>query len=147
MNLLATGNADRGRVLEGFLRPVLRRRGGWGRSRFPLQAVDRIIAIGSDSMMDAVAEARRARFKQYFRPDYKAIVSINSSMQCMMKEICAQCLQLQRDPVTGPRRWCSPASTREVRPYPMKVQHPRPRSRGSIRELGQVASIIQFRPL
>jgi hypothetical protein len=30
-----------------------------------------------------------------------AIGSINSPMQCMMKEICAQCLQPHRDPVTG----------------------------------------------
>jgi len=67
----------------------------------PLAAVDRIIAIGSDGMMNAVAEARRARLKHYFRPDHRAIASINSPMQCMMKEICAQCLQLQRDPVTG----------------------------------------------
>jgi hypothetical protein len=51
--------------------------------------------------MNAVAEARRARLKHYFRPDHQAIASINSPMQCMMKEICAQCLQLQRDPQTG----------------------------------------------
>jgi NADPH-dependent glutamate synthase beta subunit-like oxidoreductase/NAD(P)H-flavin reductase len=67
----------------------------------PLEQVDRIIAIGSDGMMNAVAEARRARLKHYFQPDHRAIASINSPMQCMMKEICAQCLQLQRDPVTG----------------------------------------------
>ena len=30
-----------------------------------------------------------------------AIGSINSPMQCMMKEICAQCLQPQVDPATG----------------------------------------------
>ena len=30
-----------------------------------------------------------------------AIGSINSPMQCMMKEICAQCLQPHRDPATG----------------------------------------------
>jgi hypothetical protein len=66
-----------------------------------LGEVDRIVAIGSDGMMNAVAEARRARLKHYFRPGHKAIASINSPMQCMMKEICAQCLQLQRDPVTG----------------------------------------------
>ena len=30
-----------------------------------------------------------------------AIGSINSPMQCMMKEICAQCLQPHRDPTTG----------------------------------------------
>ena len=34
------------------------------------------------------------RLKRYFRPDHRAIASINSPMQCMMKEICAQCLQL-----------------------------------------------------
>ena len=75
--------------------------GALGPADIPLEAVDRIIAIGSDGMMNAVAEARRARLKHYFRPDHKAIASINSPMQCMMKEICAQCLQLQRDPVTG----------------------------------------------
>jgi hypothetical protein len=37
------------------------------------------------------------------RPDHTAIGSINSPMQCMMKEVCAQCLQPQTDPVTGER--------------------------------------------
>ena len=37
----------------------------------------------------------------YLKPEHHAIGSINSPMQCMMKEICAQCLQPQRDPVTG----------------------------------------------
>jgi hypothetical protein len=72
-----------------------------GPAEIPLDAVDRIVAIGSDGMMNAVAEARQARLKQYFRPGHRAIASINSPMQCMMKEICAQCLQLQRDPQTG----------------------------------------------
>jgi NADPH-dependent glutamate synthase beta subunit-like oxidoreductase/NAD(P)H-flavin reductase len=75
--------------------------GTLGPAEIPLEAVDRIIAIGSDGMMNAVAEARRARLRKYFRPDHRAIASINSPMQCMMKEICAQCLQLQRDPETG----------------------------------------------
>jgi hypothetical protein len=75
--------------------------GALGPADIPLEGVDRIVAIGSDGMMNAVAEARRARLKRYFRPGHKAIASINSPMQCMMKEICAQCLQLQRDPVTG----------------------------------------------
>jgi hypothetical protein len=41
-----------------------------------LSAVDRIIAIGSDGMMAAVAEARQAGLKRYFRPDHRAIASI-----------------------------------------------------------------------
>ena len=76
-------------------------RGALGPIAIPLSAVDRIIAIGSDGMMNAVAEARQAGLKRYFRPDHRAIASINSPMQCMMKEICAQCLQRHRDPVTG----------------------------------------------
>ena len=51
--------------------------------------------------MNAVAEARRAALKRYFRPDHRAIASINSPMQCMMKEICAQCLQRHYDPASG----------------------------------------------
>ena len=75
--------------------------GRLGGIEIPLAEVDRVIAIGSDMMMNAVAQARRARLAPYFRPGHRAIASINSPMQCMMKEICAQCLQRQRDPVTG----------------------------------------------
>jgi NADPH-dependent glutamate synthase beta subunit-like oxidoreductase/NAD(P)H-flavin reductase len=75
--------------------------GRLGPVEIPLAEVDRVIAIGSDMMMNAVAQARRARLAPYFRPGHRAIASINSPMQCMMKEICAQCLQRQRDPVTG----------------------------------------------
>ncbi len=60
--------------------------GALGPVAIPLSAVDRIIAIGSDGMMAAGAEARQAGLKCYFRPDHRAIASINSPMQCMMKE-------------------------------------------------------------
>jgi hypothetical protein len=62
---------------------------------------DRIIAIGSDRMMAAVGRARHDVLKPHLKPQHFAIGSINSPMQCMMKEICAQCLQPQRDPHTG----------------------------------------------
>jgi NAD(P)H-flavin reductase len=62
---------------------------------------DRLIAIGSDRMMAAVGAARHTVLAKYLKPGHKAIGSINSPMQCMMKEICAQCLQPHRDPVTG----------------------------------------------
>ena len=75
--------------------------GALGPADIPLSAVDRIIAIGSDGMMAAVGEARRAALKRYFRPGHRAIASINSPMQCMMKEICAQCLQRHYDPASG----------------------------------------------
>ena len=52
-------------------------------------------------MMAAVKEARHGMLAPHFRKDHVAIASINSPMQCMMKEICAQCLQRHIDPVTG----------------------------------------------
>ncbi|HVJ51312.1 MAG TPA: FAD-dependent oxidoreductase [Aliidongia sp.] len=75
--------------------------GKLGPATIGLDQVDRIIAIGSDGMMNAVARARHGVLKPYLKPEHCAIGSINSPMQCMMKEICAQCLQLHKDPVTG----------------------------------------------
>ncbi len=68
---------------------------------FDLKNVNRIIAIGSDRMMKAVQESRHGVLKPYINPVHTAIASINSPMQCMMKEVCAQCLQKHVDPVTG----------------------------------------------
>jgi hypothetical protein len=75
--------------------------GALGPEPIPFATADRLIAIGSDRMMAAVARARHALLAPYLNPHHFAIGSINSPMQCMMKEICAQCLQPQRDPVTG----------------------------------------------
>jgi NAD(P)H-flavin reductase len=66
-----------------------------------LSAIDRVIAIGSDRMMAAVKAARRGLLAAHLKPGHVAIGSINSPMQCMMKEVCAQCLQRHVDPVTG----------------------------------------------
>jgi len=70
-----------------------------------LREVNRIIAIGSDRMMRAVQEARHNVLQPYLNPEHEAIGSINSPMQCMMKEICAQCLQRHVDPRTGKETW------------------------------------------
>ena len=66
-----------------------------------LSSVNRLIAIGSDRMMQAVAEAQRGVLHPYLNPHMQALGSINSPMQCMMKEICAQCLQRHVHPQTG----------------------------------------------
>ncbi len=76
-------------------------RGELGEVLVPLPECHRVIAIGSDRMMKAVKDARHGVLAQHFRPGHVAIASINSPMQCMMKEICAQCLQRHIDPVTG----------------------------------------------
>ncbi len=68
---------------------------------FPFSQIDRVLAIGSDRMMAAVGAARSKELAPYLNPAHVAIGSINSPMQCMMKEICAQCLQKHVDPKTG----------------------------------------------
>ncbi len=75
--------------------------GALGAQSILLSEADRIIAIGSDRMMAAVGAARHSQLKSYLKADHFAIGSINSPMQCMMKEICAQCLQPHQDPKTG----------------------------------------------
>src|SRR5205814_9110566 len=75
--------------------------GTLGPQPIPFLSADRIIAIGSDRMMAAVAAARHGVLKPHLKATHRGIGSINSPMQCMMKEICAQCLQPQRDPSTG----------------------------------------------
>ena len=75
--------------------------GRLGAPSIRLDDADRLIAIGSDRMMAGVAKARHDVLKPHLKPSHFAIGSINSPMQCMMKEICAQCLQPQRDPITG----------------------------------------------
>ncbi|MGH9945776.1 MAG: FAD-dependent oxidoreductase [Pyrinomonadaceae bacterium] len=75
--------------------------GKLGQQTVDLANVDRIIAIGSDRMMNGVREARHTTLKPFLKPDHVAIGSINSPMQCMMKEVCAQCLQRHVNPHTG----------------------------------------------
>jgi NADPH-dependent glutamate synthase beta subunit-like oxidoreductase/NAD(P)H-flavin reductase len=72
-----------------------------GNQQIPLSDVNHLIVIGSDRMMAAVAHARHGILSPYMNPKHTAIGSINSPMQCMMKEICAQCLQIHKDPMTG----------------------------------------------
>ncbi len=79
--------------------------GELGEARVPFAGADRIVAIGSDRMMAAVAAARHGVLAPYMKAGHTAIGSINSPMQCMMKEICAQCLQPHVDPATGRRSY------------------------------------------
>ncbi len=75
--------------------------GKLGEQTVDLKNVDRIIAIGSDRMMNGVKEARYNTLQPYLKLNHTAIGSINSPMQCMMKEVCAQCLQRHVNPHTG----------------------------------------------
>jgi NADPH-dependent glutamate synthase beta subunit-like oxidoreductase/NAD(P)H-flavin reductase len=88
----------RGNIVQSMIAYAERR---LGEQRVPLRDVTRIIAIGSDRMMNAVRVARHDALAPYLNPAHVGIGSINSPMQCMMKEVCAQCLQRHVDPATG----------------------------------------------
>jgi NAD(P)H-flavin reductase len=88
----------RGNIVQAML---AYQAGTLGTPLVPLDTVDRIIAIGSDRMMAAVKAARAGVLASCLKPEHVAIASINSPMQCMMKEVCAQCLQKHVDPATG----------------------------------------------
>jgi NAD(P)H-flavin reductase/NADPH-dependent glutamate synthase beta subunit-like oxidoreductase len=87
-----------GNIVEAMLAYASGRLGG---TPIRLSEVDRVIAIGSDRMMAAVARARHGVLSAHLKPEHIGIGSINSPMQCMMKEVCAQCLQRHVDPATG----------------------------------------------
>jgi NADPH-dependent glutamate synthase beta subunit-like oxidoreductase/NAD(P)H-flavin reductase len=88
----------RGNIVEAM---VAYAEGRLGERLVPLATVGRLIAIGSDRMMHAVKDARHGVLAPHLAPGHVAIGSINSPMQCMMKEVCAQCLQRHVDPATG----------------------------------------------
>ena len=88
----------RGNIVQAM---VAYAEGRLGERLVPLASVGRLIAIGSDRMMHAVTQARHGALAPHLQPGHVAIGSINSPMQCMMKEVCAQCLQRHVDPVSG----------------------------------------------
>jgi NADPH-dependent glutamate synthase beta subunit-like oxidoreductase/NAD(P)H-flavin reductase len=87
----------RGNIVQAMLAYANKQ---FGDEMYSLSKVSRIIAIGSDRMMNAVREARHGVLAPHLDPKHVGIASINSPMQCMMKEVCAQCLQKHVDPVT-----------------------------------------------
>jgi len=91
-----------GNIVEAMLAYA---RGELGQQSISFHDCDRLLAIGSDRMMAAVARARHDVLREYLKASHLAIGSINSPMQCMMKEVCAQCLQPHVDPVTGDRSY------------------------------------------
>jgi NAD(P)H-flavin reductase len=99
---IAPGRPQDAHFRGNIVQALLAYQGGeLGARVVPLDTVDRIIAIGSDRMMAAVKAARYGVLAPHLKSDHVAIASINSPMQCMMKEVCAQCLQKHVDPASG----------------------------------------------
>lgn len=65
--------------------------------------VDRIFLIGGTDLLRTFQAARKPALKEYLHKDPKVFGSVYGNMQCMLKGVCAQCLQWQIDPETGQR--------------------------------------------
>lgn len=72
-------------------------------SPLPLTTVDRIMVMGSTGLLRSFQTELRKSLQHYFKKDVLAFGTVGSPMQCMMKGVCAQCLQWQIDPATGKR--------------------------------------------
>ncbi|AEK56656.1 pyridine nucleotide-disulfide oxidoreductase [Acidithiobacillus caldus] len=68
-----------------------------------LKEVDRLMVMGSTGLLKAFQAALRGSLESRFRADLEAVATVGSPMQCMLKGVCAQCLQWQVDPQTGQR--------------------------------------------
>ena len=69
-------------------------------STIALEEVTSVIIVGDYKLIRKIQDARKGILKQY-SPKFTA--SIHGPMQCMLKGVCAQCLQWQIDPKTGER--------------------------------------------
>lgn len=69
----------------------------------PLSNVDRVYLVGNTNLLRRFQEARKTHLKDLLTKQPAISGSVYSTMQCMLKGVCAQCLQWQIDPETGKR--------------------------------------------
>lgn len=68
-----------------------------------LSEVDRIMVMGGTGLLMGFQNGLKGELKNLFPPHVEAFATVGSPMQCMLKGVCAQCLQWQVDPETGKR--------------------------------------------
>jgi NADPH-dependent glutamate synthase beta subunit-like oxidoreductase/NAD(P)H-flavin reductase len=69
----------------------------------PLRDVDRIFVMGNAEVLRHFQKARHTVLKEFLVKEPKMFGAVYGNMQCMLKGVCAQCLQWQIDPETGQR--------------------------------------------
>jgi len=71
--------------------------------KIPLNTIKNITVIGSSSLLKTIQHARNTVLKNQLNEHVQFTASVYGPMQCMLKGVCAQCLQWQIDPDTGRR--------------------------------------------
>lgn len=69
----------------------------------PLQHIDRIQVIGNSTQLKEIVRIQKEYLQEKLPTHTKITASVHGQMQCMLKGVCAQCLQWQVDPDTGER--------------------------------------------
>jgi len=70
---------------------------------FKFEDLDRLYFMGGGCLVQRLRDLRHGELKDRFAKNPPATGSAYSSMQCMLKGVCSQCLQWQVDPATGKR--------------------------------------------
>ncbi|MFZ2314909.1 MAG: FAD-dependent oxidoreductase [Gammaproteobacteria bacterium] len=68
-----------------------------------LADIDRVFIIGGTDLLRRFQTARATLVKEHLIKNPTVVGSVYGNMQCMLKGVCAQCLQWQIDPETGKR--------------------------------------------
>ena len=68
-----------------------------------LEEMDRLYFMGGGCLVQRLRDLRNGDLKEKFAKNPPATGSVYSTMQCMLKGVCSQCLQWQVDPATGKR--------------------------------------------
>jgi NADPH-dependent glutamate synthase beta subunit-like oxidoreductase/NAD(P)H-flavin reductase len=72
-------------------------------SAVPMNDIDRFQVIADSELLKAIALLFKSELSPKLHKAPKVFGSVKSPMQCMLKGVCAQCLQWQVDPETGER--------------------------------------------
>jgi NADPH-dependent glutamate synthase beta subunit-like oxidoreductase/NAD(P)H-flavin reductase len=73
------------------------------RAAVDLKSVDHVLVMGATGLLRGLQQAMATGFRDLFREDVDIVGTVGSPMQCMLKGVCAQCLQWQVDPDSGQR--------------------------------------------
>jgi len=74
-----------------------------GRPSIPFEEVSDLHITADSALLKRIQHARKNELSPFLAKQPKATASVYSSMQCMLKGVCSQCLQWQIDPKTGER--------------------------------------------
>jgi len=89
---------------KGEILPVLKAYADKNNPVLKLKDVNRVAVIGSSDLIRMVRSLEETSFKILLAEDVSYEASVYGPMQCMLKGVCAQCLQWQIDPATGERK-------------------------------------------